>query len=52
VKISAPDRAERDAIVERLCQGCAAERVQRVGHVAVLFRANPEKKRPLPLPRA
>ncbi len=52
VKISASDRAERDTIIERICHRCTAERVQRLGHVAVLFRANPEKKRPLPLPDA
>ncbi len=42
VKINAADRNERDAIIESLCQRCSAELVQRVGHVALVYRRNPE----------
>lgn len=42
VKVNAADRNERDAIIESLCQRCSAELVQRVGHVALIYRRNPE----------
>ncbi len=51
VKLSAGNRTLRDEMVERLCKGSAAELVQRIGHVAVLYRPNPKKKQPLVLPR-
>ena len=40
VKVNASDRDERDAIIATLCQRSAAELVQRVGHVALLYRRN------------
>ncbi|ALP52783.1 RNA-binding protein [Candidatus Tenderia electrophaga] len=42
VKVNAADRDERDAIIASLCERCAAELVQRVGHVALVYRRNPE----------
>jgi RNA-binding protein len=38
VRINADDRAARRALVDELCSRCAAELVQTIGHVAVLFR--------------
>ena len=40
VKVNASDRGERDTIITTLCQRSAAELVQRVGHVALLYRRN------------
>ena len=50
VKISAGDRELRDEGVALLCERCTAELVQRIGNMAVLYRPNPKKKRPIPLP--
>jgi len=38
VRVKAADREDRDALVERLCAATGAELVQRIGHVAVLYR--------------
>ena len=51
VKIRAGDRAGRDAIIERLCQAGQADVVQRIGNVALLFRANPERNK-IKLPKS
>jgi len=42
VKVNASDRDERDEIIKTLCQRTSAELVQRVGHIALLFRRNPK----------
>jgi len=42
VKVSGADRDERDAMIETLCQRCAAELVQRIGNIALVYRRNPE----------
>lgn len=44
VKVRAGDRESRDTIIETLCSSHDAELVQRIGNVALLYRANPEKK--------
>lgn len=51
VKIAAADREARDATIEALAAGCRAALVQRIGHVAVLYRPNPDKRQ-IVLPRA
>lgn len=45
VRIRAGDRDLRDRLISELCQAAAAELVQRIGNVALLFRANPKKKK-------
>ena len=45
VKVRAADRAARDAMIEALCSASGAELVQRIGHVALLWRPNPERRR-------
>ncbi len=45
VRLNAADRDARQAMVERLCRESGAELVQRIGHVAVLFRRNPDRPR-------
>lgn len=42
VKVNASDRAERENIIESLCQRCSAELVQRIGHIALVYRRNPQ----------
>lgn len=51
VKVAAADREARDAMIAQLAERCHAALVQRIGHVAVLFRPNPEKRQ-IVLPRA
>jgi RNA-binding protein len=45
VKINAEERAERDVIIQKIKSELLAELVQRVGHVAIFFRRNPETSR-------
>ena len=42
VRIRAGDRDQRAAIITQLCDTTAAELVQRVGNMALLFRRNPD----------
>lgn len=51
VKVAAADREERDALVGALAERSGAALVQRIGHVAVLYRPNSEKRQII-LPRA
>jgi RNA-binding protein len=44
VRVRVGDRETRDSIIEKLCSVSAAELVQRIGNVALLYRANPDKK--------
>jgi RNA-binding protein YhbY len=32
-------------MIESMCEAAGAELVQRIGHVALLWRANPERRR-------
>lgn len=43
VKIRAGDRESRDAMFVKLCTDHKATLIQRIGNVALLYRANPEK---------
>jgi RNA-binding protein len=45
IRVNAPDREARDAMVAEICATTEAALVQRIGHVATLFRRNPEKPR-------
>jgi RNA-binding protein len=45
VRVRAADRDSRDALIRALCEGSGAELVQRIGHVALLWRPNPERRR-------
>lgn len=49
IKVRADERADRDALIEAICRDTGAELVQRIGHVALLWRPNPERRR-VPLP--
>lgn len=43
VRFLAAERADRDAMIEETCDRLDALFIQRVGHVATLFRRNPQK---------
>jgi RNA-binding protein len=45
VRVNAGDRETRDAMIATLCETCGAQLVQRVGHVALLYRRHPENPR-------
>lgn len=51
IKLVADDRAQRRAFLQRIVERTGALAVQTVGHVALLYRANPERRHPLELPR-
>jgi len=51
VKATAEDRESRDALIAALVDGSGAALVQRIGHVAVLYRPSKEKRQ-IVLPRA
>jgi len=45
VRVNAEDREQRDALISQMCEQSDATLVQRIGHVAVLYRQNPDKPR-------
>ena len=45
VRARAADRDEREAVLVQLARATGAELVQRIGHVALFYRANPDRKR-------
>ncbi len=38
VRVNAMDREERDAMISAMCEGLACELVQRIGHIAIIYR--------------
>lgn len=42
IRVLAGDRIERKTLIDSVCEQQQATLVQRIGHVAVLYRANPE----------
>lgn len=44
IKVRAADRAARETAIQKLCDDHGAILVQRIGNVALLYRANPQKK--------
>lgn len=44
VKVNVLDREDRHALGDELLAACAAESVQRIGKVLVLYRKNPEAR--------
>jgi RNA-binding protein len=49
VRVRAPDRPTRDALIGDLARATGSELVHRIGHVAVLFKARTPLSR-IPLP--
>jgi RNA-binding protein len=50
IKVSAGDRALRDALVAEIAGRTSSELVNRVGNMAAFYRPNPEKREPIRLP--
>lgn len=50
IKVAAEDREARDALIDEMVQASASALVQRIGHVAVLYRPAKEKRQ-IVLPR-
>jgi RNA-binding protein len=48
VRVNAGDREERDALIAQICDSARCELVQRIGHIAILYR--PAKKPVIRLP--
>ena len=51
VKVAAPDREARDAMIAELAERTEAAVVQRIGHTAVIYRPSTDKRQ-IVLPRA
>lgn len=45
IRVNAGDRATRETMIEEVCAMSGATLIQRVGHIATLFRRNPEAPR-------
>ncbi len=45
IRVNAEDRAAREAMIADICITTASALIQRIGHVATLFRRNPEAPR-------
>jgi len=50
VKVNAGDRDERDALIMEIADRTESTLVDRIGHVAAFYRANPDKKAPMQIP--
>ncbi len=51
VRVTGAEREERDAMIVELCAAVEAELVQRIGHVAVLYRAPRNRPPRIHLPK-
>ena len=45
VRVRVGDRQSRDRMIGELCSTAGAELVQRIGNIALVYRANPKKKK-------
>jgi RNA-binding protein len=45
VRVRVGDRQHRDGLISELCTTAGADLVQRIGNMALLYRANPKKKK-------
>ena len=50
IRVRVGDRKLRDHIIADIGKSANAEVVQRIGNMALFFRPNPEKKKPLVIP--
>ncbi|MDH3354225.1 MAG: ribosome assembly RNA-binding protein YhbY [Chromatiales bacterium] len=48
VRVNAEDREERDLLIEKLCASAHCELVQRIGHIALVYRSAEEPVLKLP----
>ena len=52
VRVFTDDRAEREALLGRICDALGCAPVQQIGKLLVLWRARPKEAQPAPAPRA
>ena len=45
IKVNAADRVERHRIIDEICAQTRAELVQKIGHIALIYLKNREKRR-------
>lgn len=45
VRVNAEDRGDRDAMITEICDHSEAQLIQRIGHIALLYRRNEERPR-------
>jgi RNA-binding protein len=45
IRVRAADRESREEMIRALCEESGAELVQRIGHVALLWRPNPGQRK-------
>ena len=45
IRVNAEDRESREAMIREICATTEATLIQRIGHIATLFRRNPEAPR-------
>ncbi len=45
IRVNAGDREARGELIAQICERAQAELIQRIGHVATVFRRNPQKPR-------
>lgn len=50
VSVRVGDRSVRSETIAKLCDSGSAELVQRIGNMALFYRKNPERKKPIRLP--
>jgi len=43
MRLNAADRKERREMVEKICEALDADLVNTIGHIALIFRRNPDK---------
>ncbi len=43
IKLTGVEREDKSALLETLCADLGADLIQTIGHIAVLYRENPEK---------
>jgi len=48
VRVNAEDREQRAALIEAIVEQCGCERVQQIGHIAVLYRRAEKPRITLP----
>lgn len=43
IRLNAADKAERDAMIDSICEKARCQLVQRIGHIIAVYRKNHEK---------
>jgi RNA-binding protein len=51
VKVNAGDRDLRDALVEEIATRTGSNLIDRIGNMAAFYRANPDRRAPMQLPK-